>query len=217
MKKKELIKDNHPLIREIESLIDGYVVEISRQAEIEKYRPLIHRPRLRAIFQAAYYGPKNAPLKGIEEAAGLPQGTITRWMDNARLKSCRMFSKAFWKLKGDKDTRINKTLTKEAIQNPKFGLDYQKATQPNEFGKQIIETNKNETLRITLTDIRKIQLEIKSLDDELRSIGLDPTRCLAASPEEVSVDAEIVPDNEGEFASSLPAPGETSVVSSSGS
>jgi len=215
MRKKQLkksLEDNSKLLKEIEALIDASVIEISKIAESENYRPLMLRTHLRLVLQSAYYGPKNQPMKAIEDTAGLPHGTLERWLNNARYRSCRAFEKIFRQLKGDKDLRINKTLTKEAIENPKFGLEYQKATDSQNYRGQSIEIHKSEDIRVTITDIKKLQLEISQIDAELRNIGLDPSRSIATSPETVGIDAEIVQDIEGESAALLPTIGETSTV-----
>lgn len=151
--KEELKKKIH---EKIEQKAEEYAESVQEVAILENSNEiLINLKILKEIFLFVFYQPKNIPNKRVDYYVGVDEGTINRLLRNKASQACRRFNEFYYRMKEQKDYDINREITMEALVDPKFGLDYQSKTQPEEFGKQVIE----KTEQITYTH------EIKGLPD----------------------------------------------------
>lgn len=154
---------------EAKDIANQYAKEISRAAQVENIQNLINRKELIKLLEYVYFSPINQRSETVDEYMGYERGTVNILLQNDESPCCRLFACCYNQMRTKKDFRINRTLAMEAMTDPKFGLEYQKLTQPQEFGKQVIEKTEHKTLTMEIKNLPDQELDnrIKQLENKL--------------------------------------------------
>lgn len=165
------------------------------------------------ILKIAFLGARMAQ-KDAEDAAGLSEGSLTRYFADKSNAACQRLKEAWASVRSAGKVFLQQMAFAGAMQDRsgKMALDILKAQYPEEFGKQIIEKSEKKETIVTIQDVQVLLVEINRNAEQLKRFGL-PTGSLALPATPLSIDQGTGRIDEGESSSCLQAVGEAGAFS----